>query len=101
MVPLVCRLAGDTLRLAAVDDAPASHPDSRDRSAGKHARAAGEHQRTLGGRISAALSVLDHLQGRAPEWRDWATVVAHCRRAATLMAFAVATRRAGWNGIRG
>ncbi len=44
---------------------------------------------------------LDEYKGLAPEWRDWATVVAHCRRAATLMASAVATRRAGWNDIRG
>jgi hypothetical protein len=36
-----------------------------------------------------------------PEWRDWASVVAQCRRVSTLMANAVATGRAGWTDIKG
>jgi hypothetical protein len=36
-----------------------------------------------------------------PEWRDWDSVVAQCRRVGTLMADAVATSDAGWNDVRG
>ena len=43
---------------------------------------------------------LDEYKGLVPEWRDWATVVAQCRRVASLMASAVATRRAGWTDVR-
>jgi len=42
---------------------------------------------------------LDEYKGLAPSWRDWSAVVAECRRIATLMANAVATRRAGWTDL--
>ena len=40
---------------------------------------------------------LDEYRGLVPEWHDWSTVVARCRGIASLMATAVATRRAGWD----
>ncbi len=43
---------------------------------------------------------LAEYKGLVPEWRDWATVVAQCRRVASLMAAAVANRRAGWTDLR-
>jgi hypothetical protein len=42
---------------------------------------------------------LDEYRGLVPEWHDWSTVVHHCQRIASLMASAVATRRAGWDDI--
>ena len=40
---------------------------------------------------------LDEYRGLVPEWHDWSTVEAKCRGIASLMANAVATRRAGWD----
>ena len=37
----------------------------------------------------------------SPAWRDWETVVGQGRRIGTLMATAVATRRAGWQDVKG
>ena len=42
---------------------------------------------------------LDEYRGLVPEWHDWSTVVHQCQRIASLMARAVATRRAGWADI--
>ena len=43
---------------------------------------------------------LAEYKGLVSQWRDWATVVAECRRVGSLMAAAVANRRAGWTDIR-
>lgn len=43
---------------------------------------------------------LDEYKELVPEWREWQTVVAACRRIGTLMASAVATGRAGWTDLR-
>ena len=42
---------------------------------------------------------LDEYRGLVPEWHAWSTVVGECRRIASLMANAVATRRTGWDDI--
>jgi len=43
---------------------------------------------------------LDEYKGLVPQWRNWATVLAECRRVASLMAAAVANRRTGWTDLR-
>jgi hypothetical protein len=42
---------------------------------------------------------LDEYRGLVPGWHDWSTIVRQCRRIASLMANAVATRRTEWDDI--
>jgi len=44
---------------------------------------------------------LDEYRGLVPEWHDWQTVTQKCGGIASAMANAVATKRAGWDDLRG
>jgi hypothetical protein len=44
---------------------------------------------------------LAEYKGLVPAWRDWASVTNQCARLAELMASAVATKRSGWNDLKG
>ena len=96
-VAAIASRLSDTAVLAALAPMDRLYPQEEDRGAVRH-----QLMRQLAMPRPYDLDSLNlaEYKGLVPAWRDWATVVAQCRRVATLMAAAVATQRTGWKDVR-
>jgi len=88
----------DTAVLTALGPLDRLYPQADDPAAVRH-----QLMRQLAMPRPYDLDTLDLLEYKnlVPEWREWASVVDQCRRVGTLMANAVASKRAGWKDIKG
>ena len=96
-VAAIASKLSDAAVLAALAPMDRLYPQEEDRGAVRH-----QLMRQLAMPRPYDLDSLNlaEYKGLVPAWHDWATVVAQCRRVATLMAAAVATQRTGWKDVK-